>query len=83
MLRIVRNLAIFNGAVILLIGGYAYFSRDAMERDHSPVAYIGSRCDTGGIARDIHACDRARSSRSGEAWASFRRGSPPWMKRQP
>ena len=64
VLRIVRNLAMFDGAVILLIGVYAYLPRDAVERDHSPVAHVGSRFDTSGIARDLHARDSARSSRA-------------------
>ena len=70
VLRIVRNLAIFNGVRHPSHRAVCLFSCDAVERDHSAVAHIGSRGDPGGIARDLHPGDGAWSSRSGEAGRS-------------
>jgi H+-transporting ATPase len=67
VLRIVRNLAIFNGVVILLIGAYAYAHAMPWRRDHCPAAHIGPCGGTGSVARNIHPCRSAWSSCSGKA----------------
>jgi H+-transporting ATPase len=66
VLKIVRNLAIFNGVVILAMGAYAYPCH-AMERDRSLVAHVGSCGHPRGIARNIHPCRGGWSSCSGKA----------------
>src|SRR6202050_3735215 len=53
VLRIVRNLAIFNGVIILSYWSVCLFSCHAVERDYSSAAHVGSCCNPRGIARNI------------------------------
>ena len=55
VLRVVRNLAIFNGVVIVAADGLCLVSQDAGHRDHSAGADSHSRIDTGRAAGHLHA----------------------------
>jgi len=64
VLRIVRNLAIFNGGVILLIGLYAY--AHAMAWSEFIPLLLTSVLAAGRAACDVHPCIRAGSALAGE-----------------
>ena len=67
VLRVVRNLAAFNGVVIVDAGGLCRLSRDAARRDHPPRPDGGSRIDTGRAAGHLHPCGGARRAGPGKA----------------
>jgi cation transport ATPase len=58
VLRVVRNLAVFNGVVIALLVAYAY-SKDAAFRHRSSHTNSSSGIDPGRIAGNLHSCLRA------------------------
>jgi H+-transporting ATPase len=70
VLRIVRNLAIFNGSVIVLIVAYAWFHAMPWSEIVPPAAYIGSGIDPCGLARDFHPRISARRAFSGKVGGS-------------
>ena len=70
VLRVVRNLAVFNGVVIVLLVAYAWLSQDAARRDHPARADGGARIDTGRAAGHLHARGGARRAGLGEAGRS-------------
>ena len=80
VLKIVRNLAIFNGVVILAMGVYAYSHAMPWSEIVPLVAHFGPCGHPRGIARNIHPCRRARGPCSGKAGRACRRGFPPWTK---
>ena len=82
VLRVVRNLAMFNGVIIVMLVGYAYALKMPVERDHSAGAHGDSGFDPGGAACHLYSCGGARRAGSGTSWAFFRPGSPQWTKRQ-
>ena len=55
-----RNLAIVNGAVAVLIIGYAYIIAVAVSRPDPPRSDGAARHDPGGAAGDVHAVGRIR-----------------------
>ena len=81
VLRVVRNLAMVNGVIIVMLVGYAYVLKMPLERDHSPGAHGDSGVDSGSVAGHLHSCGGARRAGSGTSWAFFQPGSPRWMKR--
>ena len=70
VLRVVRNLAMFNGVIIVMLVGYAYALKMPGERDHSAGADGGSGVDSGGVAGHLYPCGRARRKGSGQAGRS-------------
>ena len=70
VLRVVRNLAAFNGVVIVLLVAYAWLSQDAARRDHPPRPDGGPRIDTGRAAGHLHPCGGARRAGLGKAGRS-------------
>ena len=82
VLRVVRNLAAFNGVVIVAAGGLRLLSQDAARRDHPPRPDGGPRIDPGRAAGHLHPCGGARRAGAWQSWASCRPASPRWMKRQ-
>ena len=67
VLRVVRNLAAFNGAIIVLLVAYAWLSEDAGCRDRPPGADGDPGIDTRSAAGDLHPCLGDRREGSGEA----------------
>ena len=82
VLRVVRNLALFNGVLIVLLVGYAYTLKMPRQRDHSPGAHRGSGVDPRSAACHLYPGRGNRRAGSWRIWACFPRVSPPWMKRQ-
>jgi hypothetical protein len=78
VLKIIRNLAVFNCLIIVAMGVYAMAPCDAIERDDSVVADLGPGHHPGRIAGNIHPRCRDWSSCSCEAGrvanTAFRRG---------
>ncbi len=82
VLRVVRNLAAFNGVVIVMLVAYAYFLKMPLA-EIIPLVLNGDPCiDTGRAAGHLHPCGGARRAGPGKAWASCRPASPRWMKRE-
>ena len=78
VLRVVRNLAMFNGVIIVMLVGYAHVSQSAAGRDHPSGAHGGSGIDPGGAAGHLHPCGGAWRASSGPSGrppdAALRRG---------
>ena len=82
VLRVVRNLAGFNGVVIVLLVAYAWYSQDAARRDHSPCPRRDPGIDPRRAAGHLYPRGGARRAGSWQSGASFRPASRPWMKRR-
>ena len=65
VLRVVRNLAMFNGVIIVLLVGYAYALKMPRRRDHSLGAHGGSGVDPRSAAGYLYACGGDRGAGSG------------------
>ena len=78
VLRVVRNLAMFNGVLIVMLVGYAYALKMPAWRDHSPGAHGGSGVDPRSAACHLYPGGGARRTGSGPSGrpshAALRRG---------
>ena len=70
VLRVVGNLAMVNGFLILIMLAYAYALRLPRERDHSSGAHRGSGVDSSSPAGNFHPCGGAWRASSGKAGRS-------------
>ena len=66
VLRVVRNLAAFNGVVIAILVVYSFFLKMPLVRCRLPRPDGGARIDTGRAAGDLHARVGARRAGPGE-----------------
>ena len=65
VLRVVRNLAMFNSIIIVLLVAYAYVLKMPVGEIDSPGAHGGSGVHPGGAAGYVYACGGARRARPG------------------
>jgi H+-transporting ATPase len=80
VLRVVRNLAMFNGVIIVILVAYAYWVHAMPLAKLFPRAHGGSGVDPGGAAGHFYPCGGG-GARLWQTRTFFRRGSPPWTKR--
>jgi H+-transporting ATPase len=79
VLRVVRNLAMFNGAIIVLLVGYSY----AIKLPLGEIIPLVLTAVLASIPVALPATFTLAAARGlSHIWASFQRGSRPWMKRQ-
>ena len=70
VLRVVRNLAMFNGVIIVVLVAYAYALKMPLERDRSSGADGGSGVDPRGAASHLYPCRGAWRAGSGKTGRS-------------
>jgi len=82
VLRVVRNLAGFNGVVIVLLVAYAWFLKLPLDEIISACPDRRARIDPVALPANIHPCGGARRSGASKDRRFFRPASRRWMKRE-
>ena len=80
-LRVVRNLAVFNGVVIVLLVAYACFLKMPLA-EIIPLVLTAVLASIPVALPATFTLAAALGARAWQSWASFRRASPRWMKPQ-